>query len=88
MRLDVFLKNTRLIKRRTAAKDAASSGGVLLNGHPAKAGRDVRPGDVLTFLEEEGPGFRVRILQEALRPVPKGREPEFFERLQVEGDRP
>jgi len=87
MRLDVFLKNTRLIKRRTAARDAASTGGVLLNGHPAKPGRDVRPGDVLTLLdEEEGSGFRVRILQEALRPVPKGREPEFFERLQGIGD--
>ena len=87
MRLDVFLKNTRLIKRRTAAKDAASSGGVLLNGHPAKPGRDVRPGDVLTLLDEEGRrGIRVRIIQEALRPVPKGREDEFFERLQVESD--
>ncbi len=82
MRLDVFLKNTRLIKRRTAAKEAASGGGVLLNGHPAKAGRDVRPGDVLTILDEdEGPPERVRVLQEALRPVPKGREAEFFERL-------
>ena len=81
MRLDLFLKNTRLIKRRTAAKDAASSGGVLLNGHPAKAGRDVGPGDVLTLLEEEGPGVRIKILQAALRPVPKGREGEFFEIL-------
>ena len=90
MRLDVFLKNTRLIKRRTAAKDAASSGGVLLNGHPAKPGRDVRPGDVLTLLgeEEERQGFRVKILQEALRPVPKGREPEFFERLPGGGEAP
>jgi ribosomal 50S subunit-recycling heat shock protein len=88
MRLDVFLKNTRLIKRRTAAKDAASSGGVLLNGHPAKAGRDVKAGDVLTVLDDEGPGLRVRILQEALRPVPKGREPEFFESLGPEGSAP
>jgi|WetSurMetagenome_2_1015567.scaffolds.fasta_scaffold12610_4 ribosomal 50S subunit-recycling heat shock protein len=88
MRLDVFLKNTRLIKRRTAAKDAASGGGVLLNGHAAKAGRDVKAGDVLTILDDEGPELRVRILQEALRPVPKGREPEFFERLDAGGGAP
>ena len=81
MRLDVFLKNARLVKRRTAARDRAAGGGVLLNGHPAKPGRDVGPGDVLTLLEEEGSGVRVRILQEALRPVPRGREADYFEIL-------
>jgi len=82
MRLDVFLKNTRLMKRRTAAKDLAAGGGVLLNDHPAKPGRDVNPGDVLTLLgEEDETPRRVKILQEALRPVPKGREAEFFEFL-------
>jgi len=79
MRLVLFLKNTRLIRRRTAAKDAASGGGVLLNGHPAKAGRDVKAGDILTVLgDEDGRTRRVEILQEASRPVPKGREGEFF----------
>ncbi len=79
MRLDVFLKNTRLIKRRTAAKERAGEGGILLNGHPAKPGRDVKAGDVLTILgdEEEAPR-RVEVIQEAQRPVPKGREAEFF----------
>lgn len=82
MRLDAFLKNTRLMKRRTAARDLAAGGGVLLNDHPAKPGRDVKPGDVLTFLgEEDEAPRRVKILQEALRPVPKGREAEFFEVL-------
>ena len=80
MRLDAFLKNTRLMKRRTAAKELAEEGGVLLNGHPAKPGRDVRQDDVLTLLgkEDETPR-RIKILQEALRPVPKGREAEFFQ---------
>jgi hypothetical protein len=48
----------------------------------------VRAGDVLTILDDEGPCVRVRILQEALRPVPKGREPEFFERLAREDGAP
>lgn len=79
MRLDLFLKHTRLLKRRTAAREAVEDGYVLLNGRPAKPGRNVGPGDLLTFLdgEKENPR-RVRILQEALRPVPKGREDEFF----------
>jgi ribosomal 50S subunit-recycling heat shock protein len=83
MRLDAYLKNTRLMKRRTAAKDLAAGGGVLLNGRPAKPGRDVRTGDVLTFLvEEDETPRRVKVLQEALRPVPKGREGEFFEGIE------
>jgi len=82
MRLDLFLKHTRLMKRRTAAKELAAEGGVLLNGHPAKPGKDVRPGDILTLLgEEDGTPRRVKVLQEAAHPVPKGREAEFFQDL-------
>ncbi len=81
MRLDLFLKNTRLAKRRSAAKALAGGGSVLLNGHPAKPGRDVRAGDVLTLLDDEGAPRRVRVLAEAARPVPKGREGEYYEWL-------
>ena len=79
MRLDLFLKNTRLLRRRTAAQEAVEEGSVLLNGRPTKPGRPVKAGDLLTLLDGEGPEpRRIRILQEALRPVPKGREGEFF----------
>lgn len=47
MRLDKFLKVSRLIKRRTLAKEIVSAGRVLLNGHPAKPGHQVKPGDLL-----------------------------------------
>ncbi len=50
MRLDKFLKVSRLIKRRTVAKDVSSAGKILLNGRPAKAASDVKPGDKLTLL--------------------------------------
>jgi ribosomal 50S subunit-recycling heat shock protein len=45
VRLDKYLKLTRLIKRRTVAKEAADQGHVVVNGRPAKPGHEVRAGD-------------------------------------------
>ena len=47
MRLDKYLKITRLIKRRTVANEACDNARVTVNGRPAKASYDVKPGDVL-----------------------------------------
>ena len=47
MRLDKFLKISRIIKRRSVANDACSTGHVTVNGREAKPGTDVRVGDVL-----------------------------------------
>lgn len=46
MRLDKFLKVSRLIKRRTVANEACSAGRVLVNGKAAKAGTNVKPGEI------------------------------------------
>jgi len=48
MRLDKFLKLSRLIKRRTVAKDAAEQGRVWINGKEAKPGSTVKIGDEIT----------------------------------------
>lgn len=45
MRVDKFLKVSRLIKRRTVANEACDAGRVLVNGKVAKASVDVKPGD-------------------------------------------
>lgn len=45
MRLDKFLKVSRVIKRRTLAKEVCDGGHVLVNDRPAKAGLEVKPGD-------------------------------------------
>ena len=50
MRLDVFLKTSRLIKRRSLAKEFCDQGRVLTGGTPAKASREVRPGDLITLM--------------------------------------
>lgn len=47
MRLDKFLKVSRIIKRRTVANDACDNAHVTANGRPAKASYDVKVGDVL-----------------------------------------
>ena len=45
MRLDKYLKVSRLIKRRTVANEACRGGRVTVNGKTAKAGTNVKPGD-------------------------------------------
>ena len=47
MRLDKWLKVSRLIKRRTVANEACDAGRVLVNDRPAKASAQVKAGDVL-----------------------------------------
>lgn len=47
MRLDKYLKISRIIKRRTVANDACDAGRVEVNGKPAKASYDVAVGDVI-----------------------------------------
>ena len=47
MRLDKYLKVSRIIKRRTVANEACDAGRVLVNGKVAKAASDVKEGDVI-----------------------------------------
>ncbi len=50
MRLDKYLKVSRLIKRRTVANEACDAGRVMINGKTAKAGTDVKVGDVIEIV--------------------------------------
>ena len=50
MRLDKFLKVSRLIKRRTVANEACDAGRVMVNGKPAKASTNVKGGDEIEIL--------------------------------------
>ena len=47
MRLDKYLKVSRLIKRRTVANEACDAGRVLVNDKPAKASVNVKEGDII-----------------------------------------
>ena len=62
MRLDKFLKVSRIIKRRTVAKEVCGSGKIKINTRAAKAGSEVKPGDVLE-IELGVKTLKVRILE-------------------------
>jgi ribosomal 50S subunit-recycling heat shock protein len=47
MRLDKFLKVSRIVKRRTVAKEACDGGRVEVNGRPAKAGAELKEDDLV-----------------------------------------
>ena len=49
MRLDKYLKVSRLIKRRTVAKEVAEAERILVNGYLAKPSKDLKIGDIITI---------------------------------------
>lgn len=61
MRLDKFLKVSRLIKRRTVANEACDAGRVMVNGKPAKASMNVKVGDEIEILFGQK-SVKVRVL--------------------------
>lgn len=54
MRVDKFLKNARLIKRRTVGKAAADGGRISVNGKAAKPGTKLKVGDIVTIAYGDG----------------------------------
>ena len=68
MRLDKYLKISRLIKRRTVANEACDNGRVTLNGRIARASAEVKPGDIIgiSFGNRE-PRVEVLTVQENVR---------------------
>ena len=68
MRIDKYLKVSRIIKRRTVANEACSSGRVTINNKTAKPGSDVSPGDLITIRFGEHIGmYQVVSISETVR---------------------
>lgn len=68
MRIDKFLKVSRIIKRRTVANEACNNGRVSVNGKTAKPGTDISPGDMITIRFGEHMGqYEVLNVQESVR---------------------
>ncbi|MCM1165705.1 MAG: RNA-binding S4 domain-containing protein [Lachnospiraceae bacterium] len=60
MRLDKYLKVSRLIKRRTVANEACDAEKVIVNGKPARASYEVKTGDIIEIII--GKPLKVRVL--------------------------
>ena len=68
MRLDKFLKVSRLIKRRTVANEACDAGKVIVNGKQARASYDVKEGDIIEItLGARTVNVRVTAVKEVVR---------------------
>ncbi len=68
MRLDKYLKVSRLIKRRTVASEACDAGKIAVNGKPARASYDVKIGDVIEItLGSRSVKVRVLEVKETVR---------------------
>ncbi len=82
MRLDKYLKVSRIVKRRTVAKEIADAGRITVNGVRAKAGTELKVGDILEIGFGQGK-TRVRVLE--LRPAARKEEAEnLYELLENE----
>jgi len=64
--MDLYLKTVRLVKRRTAAQELCEQNLVQLNNHPAKAGKEVKPGDLIVIV------LRNRKLHLRVSGIPQG----------------
>ncbi|AFS79372.1 RNA-binding S4 domain-containing protein [Gottschalkia acidurici 9a] len=79
MRIDKFLKNARIIKRRTVAKEACEQGRVLVNGKEAKPGTELKIGDTIE-LNFGNNTVKVEVL-ELLEHVPKDKATDLYKTL-------
>ncbi len=68
MRIDKYLKVSRIIKRRTVANEACSGGRVMINNKTAKPGSEVHPGDIISIRFGEHTGqYEILDVSETVR---------------------
>lgn len=87
MRLDKFLKVSRLIKRRTLAKEVADKGRISINGQQAKASSNVKVGDTLEIrFGQKLVTAKVNELQESTKKEDAANMYEIVKEEKVEND--
>ena len=84
MRIDKYLKVSRIIKRRTVANEACAGGRVTVNDKTAKPGTDVKPGDMITIRFGEHLGrYEILSISETVR---KDQAAEMYRVVQEDED--
>ncbi len=81
MRLDKFLKVSRLIKRRTVANEVSDMGRVLVNENPAKPSKQLKEGDIIK-IEYANRTVRVRVVKIPQNNVSVQEAPTLYETLE------
>jgi ribosomal 50S subunit-recycling heat shock protein len=81
MRLDQFLRASRLVLRRTVAQELCEAGAVSVNGAPARSSRAVRVGDLITLTRRDR-ALEVRVAAlPTTKQVSRGDAPTLYEIL-------
>ena len=71
MRLDLVLKLSRIIKRRTIAKDLCDAGRISINGKVSKPSAEVKDGDILTLkLGQKVVNVKITYIQQGKKQIP------------------
>ena len=83
MRLDLFLKQSRLVPRRTVAQEMCDAGAVAVNGGAGKPGRAVSAGDTIA-VRQRGKTTTVRVLRVPERAPSKAEAASLYEVVSVE----
>ena len=83
MRLDMFLKMSRLEPRRSVAQQLCEASAVTLNTATAKSSREVRIGDIIS-IKQRGQIKTVRVLDVPIRPPSKAHAATLYEVMSVE----
>ncbi|MEE9443293.1 MAG: S4 domain-containing protein [candidate division Zixibacteria bacterium] len=78
MRIDNYISDLGIIKRRTIAKEMADAGHIKLNGRRAKPGHKVKPGDIIEITGKRNLKMNILKVPEG-KSVPKERRQEYFE---------
>lgn len=82
MRLDVYLRNTHILKKRNIAKQIIEKGYVKINGKIAKPSSMVKEGDLLE-IEFDNNIVEFKVLRVAEKPIPKKEKNLYYEVLSV-----
>lgn len=80
MRLDKFLKVSRLIKRRTIANEVSDQGRVLVNEKPAKPSKQLKTGDTIT-IEHFNKSMKVKVLKIPTNNISVQEAPTLYEEI-------
>ncbi len=81
MRLDLFLKRSAILKRRTIAQTLIKSGRVFVNDKSTKASYNVKTGDIISIVSREGDIKKYRVIDIPQKQIGRGQWKDYIEEI-------